>query len=117
MASESVIRNQVVKRRSCRMNLNVAVGLSGEDRQKCLFTMPARATNLNKHGAAVQLNRELSIGSKVIIKHERGTQIFARVVVQVSAVEGLRTYGIEFVESDEHAGSFWGITFPAVQSA
>ena len=117
MTSESLIRSQTAKRRSSRMNLIAPVGLSGEDRHKCSFAMLARATNLNKHGAAVQLDRELSIGSTVIVQHQRGTEISARIVAQVSAVEGLRTYGIEFMESDERAGTFWGITFPALQSA
>ena len=117
MTSESLTRSQIAKRRSSRMNLNAAIGLSGEDRHKCSFTMPARATNLNKHGAAVQLNRELSIGSTITVSHKRGTQISARVVAQVSAVEGLRTYGIEFVEGDERAKNFWGITFPTAQNS
>lgn len=117
MASESLIRSQIAKRRSSRINLNAPIGLSGEDRHKCSFTMPARATNLNKHGAAVQLNRELSIGSTVTLKHKRGNQISARVVAQVSAVQGLCTYGIEFVETDDRAKTFWGITFPAAPNA
>ena len=33
------------------MALHASVGLAGEDRQKCSFTMPAKATKLNKHGA------------------------------------------------------------------
>ncbi len=41
------------------MALSVRIELSGEDRQKCSFTMPAKANNLNRHGAAIQLNREL----------------------------------------------------------
>jgi len=39
------------------MALNAAVGVSGEDRQTATFTITAKATNLNRHGAAVQLNR------------------------------------------------------------
>lgn len=37
------------------MFLSASVGMSGEDRLKCSFAMPARATTLNKHGAAVQI--------------------------------------------------------------
>jgi hypothetical protein len=47
------------------MALTVRIEVSGEDRQKCFFTMPAKATNLNRHGAAIQLNRELLVGSTV----------------------------------------------------
>ncbi|MBZ5721912.1 MAG: PilZ domain-containing protein [Acidobacteriia bacterium] len=105
-------RNPIAKRRSGRMALKAAVGLTGEDRQKCSFTMPARATKLNRYGAAIQLNRDLLVGSTVIVRNKRGIQVSARVVAQLGAVEGLRTYGIEFVEQDDRAMNFWGITFP-----
>jgi hypothetical protein len=95
------------------MTLNATVGLSGEDRQKCSFTMPARATNLNQHGGAVQLSRELQIGSVVLLRHKNGTQVSARVVAQLTAQQGVSTYGIEFVEQDENTKNFWGITFPS----
>jgi hypothetical protein len=94
------------------MALQASIGLSGEDRHKRSFTVPAKATNLNKHGAAIQLSRELSIGSMVIVRHQRGTQVSARVVSHIAAVEGVCTYGIEFVEPDELAKNFWGISFP-----
>jgi len=45
------------------MALNAPIGLSVRIAKKCSFTMSARATNLNRHGAAVQLNRELPVGS------------------------------------------------------
>jgi len=73
--------------------------------------MPARATNLNQHGAAIQLSRELSVGSTVVINNGRRAQAPARIVAQVSAVQGLFTYGVEFVEG-EKVKDFWGITFP-----
>jgi hypothetical protein len=76
--------------------------------------MPAKATNLNKHGAAIQLHRELSLGSVVAVKNKRGTQISARVVSQLGARDGMPTYAIEFVEQDERAWDFWGIAFPPV---
>jgi hypothetical protein len=75
--------------------------------------MPAKATNLNKHGAAVQLHRELLVGSILAVKNKCGTQVSARVVSQLLARDGVPTYAIEFVEQDEKAKDFWGITFPA----
>ena len=102
----------MAKRRSNRMALHASVGLSGEDRQKCSFTMPAKATKLNKHGAAVELGRELSVGSVVTVKNKSGTQISARIVAQLAGLHGVSTYAIEFVEQNEKAESFWGITFP-----
>jgi hypothetical protein len=113
MATLTVNGSQIAKRRSSRIALNTRTGLSGQDRQKCSFTMPARATNLNRHGAAVQINRELVVGSIVVLRHSRGTQISARVVARVGANQGVPTYGIEFVETDERATNFWGITFPS----
>jgi len=95
------------------MALNAAVGISGEDRQKATFTITAKATNLNRHGAAVQLNREMVVGSVVTVKNQRGTQISARIVAQLMALQGMATYAIEFVEQDDNAKNFWGISFPS----
>lgn len=105
-------RSAVSKRRSNRMALNASVGLSGEDRQNAAFTMTAKATNLNRHGAAVQLNRELKVGTVLTVKNQRGTQVTAKVVAQLAALQGVLTYGIEFVEQDEKSTNFWGISFP-----
>jgi hypothetical protein len=94
------------------MAVNAAIGLSGEDRHNCSFTLSAKATSLNKHGAAIQIHRELSVGSTVRVRNKRGIQASARVVAQVIAIDGVRTYGIEFVEEDELVKTFWGISFP-----
>jgi len=94
------------------MALHSPVGLSGQDRQKSSFTLSARATNLNRHGAAVQLQRELVVGSIVVVRNNRGTEVSARIVAQVAAREGVPTYAIEFVEQGNGAENFWGITFP-----
>lgn len=112
LSTPSIPRSQAPKRRSNRMSLNASVGLSGEDRQKCTFTMPARATNLNRHGAAVALNRDLAIGTVVVVKNKRGTELSARVVAQLAAMKGVTTYGIEFVDQDDRTKNFWGISFP-----
>ncbi|HZQ96354.1 MAG TPA: PilZ domain-containing protein [Candidatus Sulfotelmatobacter sp.] len=108
-----LLRNSLGKRRSTRMGLHAAVGLSGHDRHKASFTTDAKATNLNKHGAAVQLQRELPVGSTITLRNKLGVQVSARVVSQISAVEGLRTYGVEFLVQDEQAKQFWGISFPS----
>lgn len=114
MAGSTATRSPISKRRSNRMGLNAAVGLSGEDRRNSTFSVQAKAMNLNKHGAAIQLRRDLAVGSTVVIRHPRGTEVSARVVSQIAAVEGLCTYGVEFVEHDEKAKNFWGISFPSV---
>lgn len=94
------------------MALNAPIRVAGQDREKCTFTMPARATNLNRHGAAIQLNRELVVGSTVAVRNARGTEASARVVAQVSAVQGVHTYGVEFLQ-DDAVKDFWGISFPS----
>ena len=110
VAAAGIVRNQ---RRSKRMGLRASVGLSGEDRLKCSFTMPARATNLNKHGAAVQLTRDLPVGSVVQLRNKNGSQVSARIVALLKASQGVSTYAIEFVEQDGGATNFWGISFPS----
>jgi len=112
-AGASVNRSQPARRRTNRMALSAPIGLSGEDRQKRPFTIAASATNLNRHGAAVQLNRELLVGSVVLVRNKRGVQAGARVVAQVAAIRGRPTYAIEFVEMTEQTSNFWGITFPS----
>jgi hypothetical protein len=113
VVTASVTRREIGKRRSTRMALNASIGLSGEDRQKCPFTMPAKATNLNRHGAAVQLHRELQVGSTVMVRNQRGTLVSARVVAQLAALKGVPTYAIEFADPDDKAKNFWGISFPS----
>jgi len=112
VAAAALNRMQASKRRSSRMALNAPVGLSGEDRLKVTFTMSAKATNLNRHGAAVQLPRELHVGTLVKLKNQRGHEVNARIVSQINAIQGVSTYGIEFVDHDEKAQQFWGISFP-----
>ena len=109
-------RTQIAKRRSSRIALNTSVGLSGHDRQKCPFTMPAKATNLNRHGAAIQVSRDLLVGSIIAVRNPRGTQVSARVVSQLTASQGVSGYAIEFMEQDDAANNFWGITFPEIAS-
>jgi D-alanyl-D-alanine carboxypeptidase len=105
-------RVQISRRRSNRMVLNASVALSGEDRLKCQFSMPAKATNLNRHGAVVRLSRDLVVGSVIFVRNQRNVQVSARVVSVLTATKGNSTYGIEFVDHDERAHTFWGITFP-----
>ncbi|HSY90067.1 MAG TPA: PilZ domain-containing protein [Candidatus Binatus sp.] len=112
-STAGVARNPVSKRRSNRMALNAVVGLAGEDRQKATFNVSAKATNLNLHGAAVQIDRQLPIGCVLVVKNQRGMQVSARVVALLPALQGVATYGIEFVEQDEKGKNFWGISFPS----
>jgi hypothetical protein len=107
-------RAQIAKRRSGRIALNTSVGLSGHDRQKSPFTVPAKATNLNRHGAAIHVSRDLLVGSIIVVRNPRGTQVSARVVSQLTASQGVSVYAMEFIEHDDAANNFWGITFPQI---
>jgi len=110
----TVCRSPISKRRSPRIALNAPVAVSGEDRTKSAFSVTAKATNLNRHGAAILVGRELRVGTTVLVNNGRGIQVSARIVAQVNAMQdGVQTYGIEFVEQDSRANGFWGITFPA----
>jgi hypothetical protein len=93
------------------MALNTRVAVSGED-EKCAFTLNAKATSLNKHGAAIQLNRQLSLGSTVVVRNGQGAQAQVRVIAQVNVAGGAYTYGVEFVQA-EAGQDFWGISFPS----
>ena len=108
-----VTRSQVARRRSNRIFLHATVAISGEDRMKCSFSMPAKAINLNRCGAAIQISRDLVVGSIVRLRNQRNVQISARIVSQLTATHGISTYGIEFVEQQDNAGNFWGISFPS----
>jgi hypothetical protein len=113
MASASVNQVLIAKRRSDRIALSAPISLAGEDQASAAFLLNANATNLNLHGAAVQLCRELPVGGTVTIKNKLGAQICARIVAQVSAINEKRTYGIEFVEDSDRSREFWGIRFPS----
>jgi hypothetical protein len=94
------------------MALSASIGLSGEDRRKISFTASAKATSLNLHGAAIRLDRELLVGSTVLVRNQCGTQVRARIVTQLATFQGVPTYAIEFVDAEEKAQNFWGIAFP-----
>jgi len=113
MASTAVACSGTAKRRSSRIALKAAVGLSGQDRANQAFSLSAKATNLNKFGAAIAVTRELVVGTTVLVRNRRGTQVSARIVAEVNAAQGVHTYGIEFMEQDIRATAFWGITFPS----
>ena len=80
MAIPASGRTSALKRRSTRIPLHSSVAVSGEDRSKCSFTIGAKATGLNKHGGAIQIIRELLVGTTVLVRNKRGTQISARIV-------------------------------------
>lgn len=112
--TREVSNRGILKRRSSRIFLSAKIQLSGQDHQKSDFrNTAAKATNLNRHGAAIRFERELSVGSTLVVRNIRGTQANARVVAQVGATDKFRIYGIELVETDAiRLENFWGVAFP-----
>jgi len=100
------------KRRTKRMALTVPLEVSGKDVQRCSFTLSTTATSLNRNGAALHLNRDLSIGSVLVVRNGRGTRTSARVVAQTITGEGVYMYGVEFLDEADTVKDFWGIAFP-----
>jgi|GraSoiStandDraft_43_1057313.scaffolds.fasta_scaffold372571_2 hypothetical protein len=99
------------RRRSKRIALTVPVEISGKDAEQCSFTLTTTASNLNRNGAMLQLNRDLVADSVLVIQNARRARASARVVSQTVLSDNLYKYGIEFVEAD-HDKDFWGISFP-----
>lgn len=99
------------RRRTKRISLTVPLEVSGKDVQRCSFTLTTLATNLNRNGATLHLNRDLSVDSVVVMQNRHGGRISARVVAQTNIVGDLYGYGVEFLDAD-NVKDFWGINFP-----
>jgi len=87
--------------------------VEGQDLQKRVFSETATATNLNLHGAAIQLNRQLLVGSVITITNRNGIKTSARIVRQVGVTEGTFSDGVEFVE--ERQPNLLGVSFYALK--
>jgi hypothetical protein len=104
-------RDRPPRRRSPRIALLVAVEVSGKDIARSCFNVVTTATNLNRHGAAVHLNRDLAVESVIVLTNSRGSRTSARIVDQTLARD-IYTYGVEFLEA-EKTRNFWGLRFPS----
>lgn len=99
------------QRRSPRIALPIRINVTGHDLEKRAFSEAATATNLNLHGAAIHLNRQLIVGSVITISNRCGIESPARIVSQVGVVKGEFIYGIEFVQGRQP--NFLGVSFYA----
>ena len=102
----------VARSRNNTMLLKTGVELAGEDRLKCPFVISATATNLNFNGGIIQLARDLTVGSVLMVKNRGGARVSARITACLTSQNGMFAYEIEFVQPDETTNNFWGITFP-----
>ena len=71
------------RRRSKRIALTVPVEISGKDAEQCSFTLTTTASNLNRNGAMLQLNRDLVADSVLVIQNARRARASARVVARL----------------------------------
>lgn len=99
------------RRRSPRISLLVPLEVSGKDVARSYFNVATTATNLNRYGATVHLNRDLAVESVIVLTNSRGSRTSARIVDQTLTRE-IYAYGVEFLEA-EKTKSFWGIRFPS----
>jgi hypothetical protein len=99
------------QRRSPRIALLMPINVAGQDLQKRAFSEAATATNLNLHGAAIRLDRQLAIGSVITVTNRIGIEAPARIVAQVGVAEGAFIYGIEFAQGRQP--NFLGVSFYA----
>ena len=99
------------QRRSPRITVLMPINVAGQDLQKRAFSEAAMATALNLHGAAIHLNRQLTIGSVITVTNLIGIEASARIVAQVGVTEGAAIYGIEFVQGRQP--NFLGVSFYA----
>jgi len=93
------------QRRSPRTAVPIPINVIGQGLEKRAFSEAATATNLNLHGAAIHLNRQLIVGSVITISNRCGIESPARIVSQVAVVKGKFIYGIEFVQGANP--TFW----------
>jgi len=89
--------------------------VSGKDVERASFTINAAATNLNRNGATLYLNRDIAVGSIVVIANTRGARASGRIVAQTISGD-LYSYGLEFLEAG-NVKDFWGIYFPSRSQA
>ena len=99
------------RRRSRRIALTAPLEVSGQDVERSSFTTNTTATSLNRNGAALHLSHDLSLGSELVIKNNRGARISARVVARTVSRDDVYMYGVEFLDEADNVKDFWGIAF------
>ena len=100
------------RRRSQRIPLAMPVEVSGRDANGERFSVTTTATNLNRNGATLHVNRDLRIDSVIVLQNSRAARTSARIVARVNIVQNLCSYGVEFLGADS-VKDFWGISFPS----
>jgi len=101
-------------RRSDRVSLTLLLEASGVDSQGQQFTSPARTLLINRHGAVIVLDRNLSAEQRIHLQRrapsETHRETDVRIVGQFGQQEDGFLYGIELTDSID----LWGVEFPPV---
>jgi hypothetical protein len=103
------------KRRSQRVKIPMQIRMAPADPAADPNPFRATATNLNRHGALVCSEREVKVGSHVLVTNPKHENALARVVSEAQRRNSLRQYGIEFMDNSTGA-TFWGLTFVRQES-
>ena len=102
-------------RRSDRVSLTLLLEVSGKDAQGEEFKEPSQTMLVNRTGAVILLNREISPEQKIHLKrkalHEAHRQGEARVVGRFGSQKDGFLYGVEIVDSNN---DLWGVEFPPI---
>jgi hypothetical protein len=100
----------VVRRRSQRVLMQVAVRIRGTDAQGKTIEEEAETLAINAHGALVLLESRLTSGSKVQLQHKKTQEEHECHVAFLGPVRsGKAEIGLEF--SSPHP-TFWRVAFP-----
>ena len=100
----------VVRRRSQRVLMQVAVRIRGTDAQGKAIEEEAETLAINAHGALVLLESRLTSGSKVQLQHKKTQEEHECHVAFLGPVRsGKAEIGLEF--SSPHP-TFWRVAFP-----
>ena len=101
-------------RRSDRVSLTLLLEASGVDSQGQQFKTPARTLLINRHGAVIVLDRNLSAEQRIHLQRrapsETHRETDVRIVGQFGQQEDGFLYGIELTDSID----LWGVEFPPV---
>lgn len=101
-------------RRSDRVTFTLLLEATGVDNQGKEFKSPARTLLINRHGAVIVLDRDLSAEQRIHLQrrapNETHRETDVRVVGQFGRQDDGFLYGIEMADSVD----LWGVEFPPV---
>ena len=110
MAEVSNVPPILVRRRSQRILMQVAVRIRGTDAQGKAFEEFTETLAINAHGALVLLEARVTSGSLVHLEHQRTKEEQECHVVFLGPVRGGKAeIGLEF---SSPRPSFWRVSFP-----